>query len=59
MIVILDRMERQIKKLQTAYRKKKDKELLKTLQTALDKEVEMAIQALLKKMDSEKPNLVV
>ena len=52
-------MERQIKKLQTAYRKKKDKELLKTLQTALDKEVEMAIQTLLKKMDSEKPAVVV
>ena len=44
-------MERQIKKLQASYRKRKEKELLKTLQTALDKEVEMAVQTLLKKMD--------
>jgi len=45
-------MERQVKKLQAHYRKKKWAEAEKELTKVLDQKVEEAVQELLKKMES-------
>ena len=46
-------MERQVKKLQSAWKKKKWAEAEKKVTELLDKKVEDAVQELLKKMESD------